>query len=48
MRYLNEPDVHLTGDICPGCEQEVVLLAAELGAGLVECDCGRIGILSAA
>ena len=41
-------DQHSTGEICPECEQEVILLAPEIGAELVECDCGRAGILSAA
>ena len=48
MSYLLVSEQQCTGEICPECGQEVILLAAETGAGLVECDCGSAGILSAA
>ena len=48
MRYQSTTELQSTGEICPECEQEVVLLIAEIGAELVECDCGSAGILSAA
>lgn len=41
-------DLQPTGELCPACEREVMLTSTDLGAALVECDCGTAGILSAA
>ena len=39
---------HGSGEICPGCDRELVLLVSEVGAERVECDCGSAHVLVAA
>ena len=48
MRPQSLNEQQSTGETCPSCDQEVILVVAEAGIDLVECDCGRAAILSAA
>ena len=49
MTLSSSNDGHSTGEVCPACGCEVVmLLSTDLEAALVECDCGTAAILTAA
>lgn len=39
---------HASGEICPACDGELVLLVSEVGAERIECDCGSVQVLVAA
>ncbi|HJR46139.1 MAG TPA: hypothetical protein VJ927_11100 [Actinomycetota bacterium] len=39
---------HPSGEICPECDGELVLLVGEIGGEVLRCDCGSTMVLVAA